>query len=136
MVKSSLGKLNNNFFADRSCKGKRCSRSSIQAGLGSLNCRFLNGDLRISTGQERGALSTEPGVEYEGEVVEVERTAEARGEEGTTVLVRVAIDRDRIANLRSDTTVTAKVHCGTRSLGYVWFCDLIETVQTHILFWL
>lgn len=81
-------------------------------------------------------LSTLPGREFRGRVIEIERTAEVRGEEGNTVLVRVAFDATEVAPLRSDTTVTAKLHCGRRSLGYVWFCDLIDAVQTKVLFWL
>ncbi len=30
--------------------------------------------------------------------------------------------------------VRARIHCGTRSLGYVWFSDLIEFVYEHLLF--
>jgi hypothetical protein len=81
-------------------------------------------------------LSSLPGREFTGRVVEIERTAEVRGEEGNTVLVRVELDSAELPPLRSDTTVTAKLHCGRRSLGYVWFCDLLETVQTSVLFWL
>lgn len=81
-------------------------------------------------------LSTHPGREFVGHVVEVERTAEVHEDQGNTLLVRVAIDKSVLPELRSDTTVQAKVHCGQRSIGYVWFCDLIETVQTRLLFWL
>lgn len=81
-------------------------------------------------------LSTLPGREFEGHVVEIERSAHVRGEEGNTVLVRVALDATDMPSLRSDTSVTAKLHCGRRSLGYVWFCDLLEAVQTSVLFWL
>jgi multidrug efflux pump subunit AcrA (membrane-fusion protein) len=81
-------------------------------------------------------LSTLPGREFRGRVLEIERSAEVRGEEGNTVLVRVAFDAAELPPLRSDTTVTARLHCGRRSLGYVWFCDLIEAVQTKVLFWL
>jgi multidrug efflux pump subunit AcrA (membrane-fusion protein) len=81
-------------------------------------------------------LSTLPGREFSGHMVEIERSAEVRGEEGNTVLVRVAIDTADLPPLRSDTTVTARLHCGRRSLGYVWFCDLLEAVQTKVLFWL
>jgi hypothetical protein len=81
-------------------------------------------------------LSTLPGREFTGRVVEIERSAEVRGEDGNTVLVRVTFDTAEMPPLRSDTTVTAKVHCGHRSLGFVWFCDLIEAAQTKVLFWL
>jgi multidrug efflux pump subunit AcrA (membrane-fusion protein) len=81
-------------------------------------------------------LSTSPGREFTGRVLEIERSAEVRGEDGNTVLVKVAIDAAHLPPLRRDITVTAKLHCGRRSLGYVWFCDLLETVQTKVLFWL
>ena len=81
-------------------------------------------------------LASHPGEEFHGEVVEIEQTAEVRGEEGNTILVRVAVNKDELPHLHDQTTVTARLHCGRRSLGYVWFCDLIETVQSKILFWL
>jgi multidrug efflux pump subunit AcrA (membrane-fusion protein) len=84
----------------------------------------------------RFMLSSLPGREFTGRVVEIERSAEVRGEEGNTVLVRASIDAADLPPLRSDTTVTAKLHCGRRSLGYVWFCDLLDAAQMKILFWL
>jgi multidrug efflux pump subunit AcrA (membrane-fusion protein) len=82
------------------------------------------------------ALASHPGEEFHGEVVEIEQTAEVRGEEGNTILVRVAVNKDELPHLHDQTTVTARLYCGRRSLGYVWFCDLIETVQSKVLFWL
>ena len=37
-----------------------------------------------------------PGPRYHGKIKEVHRTAEVRGEEGNTVLIRVAINKDDI----------------------------------------
>jgi multidrug efflux pump subunit AcrA (membrane-fusion protein) len=81
-------------------------------------------------------LSSHPGEEFHGRVIEIEQSAEVRGEEGNTILVRVEVDRDTLPHLHDQTTVTAKLYCGKRSLGYTWFCDLIETVQAKVLFWL
>jgi hypothetical protein len=36
--------------------------------------------------------------------------------------------------LRPDAAVLAKIHCGRRSLGYVWFLDMIHLVRTQLLF--
>lgn len=78
---------------------------------------------------------TAPGVTLVGKVKEIGRTAEVRGEEGNTVLVRVAIDRnDLTSEPRPGATVTAKVRVGRASIGYVWFHDLISFVQSKILF--
>ncbi len=81
------------------------------------------------------ALSSHPGAEFHGEVIEIEQTAEVRGEEGNTILVRVAVNKEELPHLHDQTTVTARLYCGRRSIGYVWFCDLIETVQSKIMFW-
>ena len=52
------------------------------------------------------------------------------------VVIKVAINKDDIdpANLREGATVTGKVHCGRRSLGYVWFHDLLAFIQAKIFF--
>jgi hypothetical protein len=81
-------------------------------------------------------LSSHPGAEFHGHVVEIEQTAEVRGEEGNTVLVRVAIDKRELPPLHDQVTVTARLYCGQTSIGYAWFCDLIEAVQSRVLFWL
>lgn len=81
-------------------------------------------------------LSTHPGQKFSGQVTEIERRAEARGEEGNMILVRVAIDKTTLPELHSETTVTAELHCGQRSLGYVLFQDVIEAVQKQWLLWM
>ena len=80
-------------------------------------------------------LASHPG-EFEGRVIEVQRTAEVRGDDGNAVVLRVAINKDELPELRSDTSVTARVHCGRRSVGYVWFHEVLETIQKKVLFWL
>lgn len=81
-------------------------------------------------------LQSHPGQEFVGTIVEMEKSAEVRGEDGNTILVRVQIQREELPELHDQTTVNARIACGRRSLGYTWFCDVIETVQTKILFWL
>jgi multidrug efflux pump subunit AcrA (membrane-fusion protein) len=81
-------------------------------------------------------LATHPGEEFHGFVTEVHRTAEVHGEEGNTVRVRVAIDREALPDLRPGATVNARVQCGQRPLGYVWLHEFIETIQSKVVFWL
>ena len=69
-----------------------------------------------------------------GEITEIHRSAEVRGDEGNTVLIKVAIDKTELPQLRPGATVTAKVYCGRRSLGYVLLHDVIAFVQSRILF--
>jgi hypothetical protein len=80
-------------------------------------------------------LATDPGTSYWGKIKEIQKRAEVRGEEGNTVLVKVKINKQDIEHLlRPGATVIAKVHCGTRSVGYVWFHDLWEFMQTRVFF--
>jgi hypothetical protein len=79
-------------------------------------------------------LATHPGEEFAGTIYEINRVADDDGEEGPTVLVRVAIDKTELPDLRPGASVTARVACGTQPLGYVWFHDVWEFVQTQILF--
>lgn len=81
-------------------------------------------------------LASHPGQQFEGQVTELHRVAEVRGEDGNTVLLRVAVDKAALPELRSETTVTARVECGRRSIGFVVFHELIETIHTKVLFWL
>jgi len=78
--------------------------------------------------------ATDPGSEHEGTVSEVHRSAEVRGEEGNTVLIRVAINKEDVPDRRPGATVTAQVYCGRTSIGYAWFHDLVTFVQSKILF--
>jgi hypothetical protein len=78
--------------------------------------------------------ATNPGTKHDGTVKEVHRTAEVRGEEGNTVLVRVAIDKNDVPDRRNGSTVTARVYCGRAALGYVWLHDLVSWVESKILF--
>jgi hypothetical protein len=75
-------------------------------------------------------LAVDPGTGHQGTVTEIHRSAEVRGEEGNTVLIRVAIDkRDIDQYLKQGATATAKIHCGRASIGYVWFHQLIAWTQ-------
>jgi hypothetical protein len=75
-------------------------------------------------------LAVEPSETHHGTITEIHRSAEVRGEEGNTVLIRVAIDKQDINDyLRPGATVTAKIYCGRAPIGYVWFHQLIAWWQ-------
>ncbi len=79
-------------------------------------------------------LATEPGTTRTGTVKAIVPAAGVReGDEGNVVLIKVAVNKQDIdpANLRAGAAVTGKVHCGQRSLGYVWFHDLIDLIQVR-----
>lgn len=79
-------------------------------------------------------VATRPGETHVGRVKKIEAAAEVRGEAGNTVLIDVDIDKSELHDLRPGASVTAKVYCGQRSLGYVWLHDVIAFVQQKILF--
>ncbi len=80
-------------------------------------------------------LATDPSRTLHGTVSEVHEAAEVQGDEGNTVLVRVKIDEHDLGpEVRPGSTVSAKIDCGRRSLGYVWLHDVFEFVQSKILF--
>jgi len=83
-------------------------------------------------------LVSHPGSQYEGRILRVDRQLDVHSDNGNTALVRVGFNnRDvDLELLRAGTRVTAKVDCGTRSIGYVMFHELIETIQSSVLFWL
>ena len=65
-------------------------------------------------------LATHPGDPLEGWVVDIEPSAEVRGDEGNTVLVKVNFDqqvlRDTFAEPKIGAGVTAKIYCGRESI--------------------
>ncbi len=81
-------------------------------------------------------LATDPGTRHHGNVKEIHEQAEVRGEQGNTVLVRVTIDPERHEKeeLGAGASVTARIACGKRPLGYVWFHDLLSFIQTQVFF--
>jgi HlyD family secretion protein len=83
-------------------------------------------------------LATNPADQMEGKVEMDELSAEVRGDSGNTVLVRVSFDQDAlrkvIANPKIGAGATAKIHCGKRAIGYVWFHDVVDFIRSKILF--
>jgi hypothetical protein len=51
-----------------------------------------------------------------------------------SVEVRVAIDEGSLAAARPGMNAQVRIHCGRRSLGYVWLHDVWETVYSWITF--
>ena len=45
------------------------------------------------------------------------------------LLLRVAIDKRELTDPQLGGAATAKVYCGRRPIGYVWFHDLFAFVQ-------
>ncbi len=82
-------------------------------------------------------LATDPETNYEGFLREVKDFVELDAADGTSIVkMKVDINRDDIGTPHPGSTVTAKVYCGRRALGYVWFHEAWEWFQSTILFYL
>ena len=68
------------------------------------------------------------------EVAKVALDTEVTRDNDSAVRVDVDLDRAQLRDPRPGATVIAKIDCGRRSLGYVWFRELIEFVESKILF--
>jgi len=81
-------------------------------------------------------VATNPGVRHRGSVREIHEQAEVRGEAGNTVLVRIEIETDRHEReeLGAGASVTARIACGRKPLGYVWFHDVLGFIQKNVFF--
>jgi multidrug efflux pump subunit AcrA (membrane-fusion protein) len=81
-------------------------------------------------------LATETGTRHHGKVFEIEHSAHVQGEEGNVVLLKVTVDKTQheANELRQGASVNVKIDCGTASIGYCWFHDVISFVQKRVLF--
>ena len=89
----------------------------------------ISDDLNVSF-----VLAADPGTKLSGEIDRVGVRTEISETKEAFVLATVNIDRNAIPEPVPGGTVVAKIHCGRRPVGYVWFHDLWETVQSWILF--
>lgn len=82
-------------------------------------------------------LASYPGQQFSGRLHSVDNKFDVRSDEGNSVLVRVAFDKSQLPTelMRSGTRVTAQIHAGHRSVGYIWFRELFETVQSTWILW-
>ncbi len=96
-----------------------------------LQTRYPGAGERVSY-----VLATDPGTNRNGKVREVKESTEVRETEGNIVKVKVDIERSELGDPHPGATVTGQVYCGRRALGYVWFHEAWEWLQTHVFFYL
>ncbi len=78
------------------------------------------------------ALVSHPGSEFTGELIHIDEKLEVYSEDGNCVKAMVAFDNTQLPTdlLKSGTRINARLNCGTRSIGFVWFHELFETVES------
>lgn len=109
-------------------------KKEVDAALLRIPDNRLSEELRERCGEEMEdrlrvayILATDPRTTHYGYVEEIHEAGEVHGEEGNTFKMKVAIDKDELnpEHVRTGASVTAKVECGRRAIGFVWFHDLI-----------
>lgn len=78
-------------------------------------------------------LATDPKTTRQGSVDEIQRITQMHEEDGNVVRVRVAIDEE-LKDPRPAASVTGKILCGRRAIGYAWFHEAIEWLQANVFF--
>ncbi|MBW3595735.1 MAG: efflux RND transporter periplasmic adaptor subunit [Planctomycetes bacterium] len=76
----------------------------------------------------------DPAVVHRGRIVEVSLTADARADDQAQSRIVALADGKTLLAPRPGTVVKAKIHCGRRSVGYVWLHGLWEAAQRGLWF--
>ncbi len=79
-------------------------------------------------------VATDPGTIYQGGLRQLAAAAETKTDDQRTVAAIVDIANEKIPQLTPGVSAIAKVHCGKRPVGFVWFRDVIEAVHTFWIF--
>jgi len=79
-------------------------------------------------------LATEPALRRRGTLGPLAARTEVTEAEGAFVLAHVQLDRDEIGEPIPGTTATAWIHCGRRSIGYVWLHDVVDAIRSWLFF--
>lgn len=77
-------------------------------------------------------LATEPGAQRHGTLVRTGMRTEVADPDGAFVPALVQIDRSEIPELMPGATVTARIDCGRRAVGYVWLHDLLDALRSWL----
>ena len=93
----------------------------------------------LATGQTQGQpvdylVTSNPTITRSGRIGLIDDTAQLYEEHGHALRALVEIERHDLAETPSGATVRANIHCGRRSIGYVWLNRLIHFVYARVLF--
>ena len=98
------------------------------------------GYLRQARGAEPTALpvelvfATNPTIKYHATVHAIALRSEPDQQGHPTVRVTAELNQPVQTELRPGAMVVARIQCGPRPLGFVWFHDLWEVIRTRVLF--
>jgi hypothetical protein len=79
-------------------------------------------------------MATDAGESHETTVDRVAQSIERTASGDPALRVLAGVQPDVVSNTRPGATVLAKIHCGRRSLAYVWLRDVYYAVSNRLLF--
>lgn len=79
-------------------------------------------------------LATDPSQLRDATIKEISDSVRIEAPHESTVLIKAALVGTESLEVRPGTSVIARVHCGRRSLAYVWLHDLYEAIRYRIWF--
>jgi multidrug efflux pump subunit AcrA (membrane-fusion protein)/GAF domain-containing protein len=79
-------------------------------------------------------LATDPGTSHPTTVDRVAQSIERTATGDPVLRVLAGVDPRELANSRPGATVLARIHCGRRSLAFVWLRDMYYAVTTRLWF--
>jgi multidrug efflux pump subunit AcrA (membrane-fusion protein) len=79
-------------------------------------------------------LATQAGEVHRARAKTISRITESSEADELVVNVTAEVEDAENLPLRPGAGVIAKIHCGRRSLGYVWLRDVVDVVRTRLLF--
>ncbi len=77
-------------------------------------------------------LGTDTAVTRHGLVERVAMVAESEEDGAIRAAITVKVDEDQADEFRTGASVTARIHCGRRSIGYVWLHGLIDAARAAL----
>ena len=79
-------------------------------------------------------LAMDPDHTFDAQMRDVALNTDVLENAGPQVLVTADVDRDALPRLRPGASVLANIHCGRRSIGFVWLHDLWDAARTRLFF--
>ena len=75
-----------------------------------------------------------PNTTYSAKLATLNMATDLDQDGELSTLATVPVNHSDIPNLRPGSSVIARIHCGRRSIGYVWLREFFEFLQTRVLF--
>ena len=79
-------------------------------------------------------IATDPGTQHTATIERVAYSIERSSDGEPALRAVVKIEEGVLPNSRPGSTVIAKIHCGRRSLAFVWLHDVYYAIMTRLLF--